>query len=151
MHLQAVYNTTSLAGLRFSFIIASSQRIAIAIGSGDYPHIRNICIDNFPHDVDRAPCNTDAKDRTPILQFSSVYRHAEILPHMHAMPMPSLHLPCFVEWAETRTVCSALSGDLEFGGDVDSTMTLFEVRGCDSFFRSIRKSCTDVHLPHPRT
>jgi hypothetical protein len=127
----------SLAGTWFSFIIASSQRIAIAIGSGDYPHIRQICIGYFPHAVDRAPCNTNAKDRTPILQFSSVYKHAEILPHMIAMPMVALHLPCFVEWAKTRTVCSALSGDLEFGGDVDSTTTSFEVRG-DVPFLSFR-------------
>lgn len=115
---------------------------AIAIGSGDYPHIRQACLNYFPHAVDyRAPCNTDAKERTPVLQFASVFRHTEILPYMMPMPMPSLHLPCFVEWTipssnndnnnkkEKRSVCSKLSTDLDFGKDnSDSSIMSFEVR-----------------------
>ena len=85
----------------------------------------------------RAPCNTDAKDRTPILQFASVFRHAEILPYMLPMPMPSLHLPCFVEWTtlasnnnnKKKSVCSKLSTEIDFGKDnSDRSMMSFKVR-----------------------
>lgn len=101
-------------------------------------------MNDFPHAVNyRAPCNTDAKERTPVLQFASVFRHTEILPLMMPMPMPSLHLPCFVEWTtpssnndnnnnnnkKKRSVCSKLSTDIDFGKDnSDTSIMSFEVR-----------------------
>jgi hypothetical protein len=110
----------------FTFLVLSLSRTAIAIGGGDYPKIRKTCLFNFPHAVDSAPCNIDAKDRAPVLQFSSVYRlNAEILPHMIAMPMPTLHLPCFVEWVANGRVCTILRMELYF--DM-SGLTSFEVR-----------------------
>jgi hypothetical protein len=86
-------------------LVISSSCTAIASGGADFPYIPQLCLLNFLHAVDSAPCNIDAKDHMPILQFSSIYCHVEILPHMLAMPMPALNLPCFMEWLVNRRVC----------------------------------------------
>jgi hypothetical protein len=108
----------------FSLLLLS--QIEIAIGSGDCPIICHKRLLNFPHAVNSALCNIDAKDRAPILQFSSVFHHTKILPHMLAMPMPLLHLPCFKVWATSKIVCKELKEDMVFGQE-GSGLTSFEV------------------------
>lgn len=96
--------------------------IVIGIGGGDYPHLNPACYHDYPHAI-LGQCNENS---SPILQFGTVYRHAEMLPNMIAMPNPS-HLQCFLEWGVKKTRC----GSFDLGRDSESK---FEVSGrgdCD--------------------
>lgn len=92
----------------------------IAIGGGDYPHLKGICYRNFPH----VSPDCTAKS-APILQFGSVYRHSEILPNMIAMPNP-VQLVCLLRWRSTR-----VSACPQFQQSGQDSELKFEVRfGC---------------------
>lgn len=90
---------------------AKSPELAIAIGSGDYPHVK---LSKLPHN-----------GTAPVLQFGSAFRDTNVFPNMMAMPMPGsrLHLHCFVEWVSRGTVCQKLraqpEGGLVFGDELD--------------------------------
>jgi len=71
---------------------ASSEEFAVAIGSGDYPHVK---LKNLPH----------ATGVAPVLMFGSVFREETVYPNMVAMPMPGTHLQCFVVWSQFQRVC----------------------------------------------
>ena len=67
-----------------------SPEFALAISSGDYPHVD---IHKIPH--------LDGK--APVLQFGSAFRELDkLFPNMVAMPMPSgpSFLRCFAEWVK---------------------------------------------------
>mmetsp|Transcript_22893 Transcript_22893/g.41071 ORF Transcript_22893/g.41071 Transcript_22893/m.41071 type:complete len:579 (-) Transcript_22893:199-1935(-) len=77
-----------------------SEEFAIAISSGDYPHISPHCT-NFPHVSDKC-----SGSHAPILAFGSVFQSAEIFPNMMAMPMPTgEHIHCFKNFAQSKSVC----------------------------------------------
>lgn len=86
--------------------------LAIAIGSGDYPHVK---LTMLPH--------TDGV--APVLEFGSAFRDSSLYPNMVAMPMPERHhLVCFEEWVASGTVCKKLkpaekggNGELVFGDE----------------------------------
>mmetsp|Transcript_993 Transcript_993/g.2090 ORF Transcript_993/g.2090 Transcript_993/m.2090 type:complete len:555 (-) Transcript_993:134-1798(-) len=102
---------------------AESPELAIAISSGDYPHLGQECINSFPH-VSDSCLQKDA----PILQFGSVFRHAEVFPNMIAMPMPLIHLLCFKRWTiNPNLLCEHLrpgpenQGQLMYGEELGLT------------------------------
>lgn len=100
---------------------AGSPELAIAIGSGDFPHFTPKCLDNYPHTS--PDC---AQKDAPILQFGSVFRHSEIVPNMIAMPMPMQNgMRCFKEWAVTGSVCSPFRG-IGSGSDGSGTLVFGE-------------------------
>jgi hypothetical protein len=70
-----------------TFLILLLLQTANAIGGANFPHISQSCLPNYLYTVDSAPCNVDAKNCAPDLQFSSFYFHTKILPQMVAMPM----------------------------------------------------------------
>jgi hypothetical protein len=83
----------------------------IGIGSGDYPHLNQACYYDFPHSIP-GQCDETA---TPILQFGTIFRHAEMVPNMIAMPNPG-HLKCFLKWGKKRQRCELF----DLGGERDS-------------------------------
>ena len=74
----------------------SSEEFAVAISSGDYPHVG---VGSIPHACDRFHSKC-----APILQFGSVFRNDELYPNLVAMPMPAVHLPCFAFWSDKGQV-----------------------------------------------
>jgi hypothetical protein len=94
----------------------TSLHTAIAIGFGDYPHLNSRCNLNFPHISPE--CSAMG---TPMLQFGSVYRHAEMLPNMIAMPSPG-HMMCLWKWSARQKSCDIFTS---FGADYG---VKFEVR-----------------------
>ena len=73
----------------------NSTEFALAVSSGDYPHVN---LGSIPHSHGVAP----------VLQFGSVFQDGKLYPNMIAMPMPGLHLGCFTEWANFGHVCKGL-------------------------------------------
>mmetsp|Transcript_18019 Transcript_18019/g.32746 ORF Transcript_18019/g.32746 Transcript_18019/m.32746 type:complete len:583 (+) Transcript_18019:50-1798(+) len=82
-----------------------SPELAFGITAGDYPHISDDCVSNFP-DVSEN-CQ---QQNAPILQFGSTFKHFIIAPNMIAMPMPEAHhLHCFKHWSgNAGEVCPTL-------------------------------------------
>ena len=84
--------------------------VAIAISSGDYPHISPYCT-NFPHASDKC-----SGSHAPIMGFGSVFQSTEIFPNMMAMPMPTgENLSCFKNFARSGDVCPVLQVGQVFG------------------------------------
>lgn len=68
-----------------------SKEFAIAISSGDFPHIVTRCRWSYPHISGGCPGSP-----APILTFGSVFRNTEMFPNMIAGPMPTMEsLHCF--------------------------------------------------------
>lgn len=87
-----------------------SEEFAIAISSGDYPHISPYCT-NFPHASDKC-----SGSHAPIMGFGSVFQSTEIFPNMMAMPMPTgENLSCFKNFARSGDVCPVLQVGQVFG------------------------------------
>lgn len=91
-----------------------SEEFAVAISSGDYPHVH---LNKIPH----------AGGKAPVLHFGSIFRDETLYPNLVAMPMPGLHIDCFTEWAHHKDVCMALrpltgapypDGELAFGEEL---------------------------------
>mmetsp|Transcript_5385 Transcript_5385/g.11744 ORF Transcript_5385/g.11744 Transcript_5385/m.11744 type:complete len:577 (+) Transcript_5385:304-2034(+) len=91
-----------------------SKEFAVAISSGDYPHVH---LNKIPH----------VGGKAPVLHFGSIFRDERLYPNMVAMPMPGLHIDCFTEWAHHKYVCMALrpltgtpspDGELAFGEEL---------------------------------
>lgn len=81
-----------------------SPELVIGIGGGDYPHLNPACYHDYPHAIP-GQCN---ENRSPILQFGTVYRHAEMLPNMIAMPNPP-HLDSFLTWGEKKEISGSFN------------------------------------------
>ncbi|KAL7540704.1 hypothetical protein ACHAXR_010313 [Thalassiosira sp. AJA248-18] len=79
---------------------SDSDELVIAVGSGDYPHVK---LDMLPYGSGVAP----------VLQFGSVFRDSGIYPNMIPMPMPGTHLWCFEQWARFGRICSAFHDELD--------------------------------------
>ncbi|KAL7534118.1 hypothetical protein ACHAXR_005643 [Thalassiosira sp. AJA248-18] len=80
--------------------------LALAIGSGDYPHIK----------LKKLPKHRGV---APVFEFGSGFLDTnEIFPNMITMPMPERHhLLCFEEWVKFGTVCTQLKAADEKGGN----------------------------------
>ncbi|KAL9178380.1 hypothetical protein ACHAXT_000027 [Thalassiosira profunda] len=80
-----------------------APELALAIGSGDYPHVHKSML---PH-----------AGTAPVLMFGSAFREQGMYSTMLAMPMPEpRHLNCFEEWAARGTVCDVLQAGKGPGG-----------------------------------
>lgn len=87
-----------------------SPEFAMAIGSGDYPHVK---LNRIPHTSGTAP----------VFEFGSAFRDTSLYPNMIPMSMPERHhLLCYEEWVQMGTVCKKLkaaerggNGELVFG------------------------------------
>lgn len=84
--------------------------LALAVGSGDYPHVR---LSKLPYTSGVAP----------VFEFGSAFRDTSMYPNMIPMPMPERrHLLCYEEWVNMGTVCKKLraaekggNGEMVFG------------------------------------
>jgi len=91
----------------------ASDEFAVAISSGDYPHVS---LSKMPH----------AGGVAPVLHFGSIFRDESLYPNLIAMPMPGMHVKCFAQWADKGTVCGGLrpmhgipaNGELAFGEEL---------------------------------
>ena len=93
----------------------SMPELALAIGSGDFPHVWRSSLPRLD-------------GVAPVLMFGSAFRHTAVYGNMIAMPMPvKSHLDCFSNWVQDdgRRVCKELrasrsdGGDLVFGKEYD--------------------------------
>mmetsp|Transcript_41538 Transcript_41538/g.87173 ORF Transcript_41538/g.87173 Transcript_41538/m.87173 type:complete len:623 (-) Transcript_41538:20-1888(-) len=99
-----VYMLRTLFPARFT---PQSDELVLAIGSGDYPHVRKHLI---PH--------LDGK--APVLMFGSSFRDTEgVYSNMIPMPMPEPHhLYCLERWMSYKKICKELRPmNGEFGGE----------------------------------
>lgn len=88
--------------------------LALAIGSGDYPHVK---LSHLPY----------SQGVAPVFEFGSAFRDPNMYPNMIPMAMPAHHhLPCYQEWVVSGTVCKKLkaaekggNGELVFGDEED--------------------------------
>jgi len=90
-----------------------APELAIAMGSGDYPHVLKT---HLPYTTGKAP----------VLEFGSSFREKKMFPNMITMPMPAReHLACFLTFAAQHgTICNELKaeksthhGKLTFGDE----------------------------------
>mmetsp|Transcript_26906 Transcript_26906/g.57694 ORF Transcript_26906/g.57694 Transcript_26906/m.57694 type:complete len:601 (-) Transcript_26906:68-1870(-) len=97
---------------------SSSPEFVLAMGSGDYPHVRS---SKLPY----------TEGVAPMLMFGSAFRDPDIFPNMMAMPMPhSHHLSCFVEWVQLGRVCKELRASSRSVGE-KGTMVFGEEYGLE--------------------
>jgi len=84
----------------------SSPELVLAIGSGDYPHVKRGLL---PY-----------KGTAPVLMFGSSFSDSNEYENMMAMPMPEQHhLFCFEEYMEKGRPCKEMTGDeLMFGDEL---------------------------------
>ena len=93
--LRQIIKDTTLIITSFAIHTPLFNFVAIAISSGDFPHISGHCTDSFPQVSPECP-GTHA----PILVFGSVFQSSEIFSNMMAMPMPNgENLHCFKDFA----------------------------------------------------
>lgn len=96
-----------------------SDELVIPISSGDYPAVKNQCLDHFRGKgkkqtwrdlmASKAKATCGDGNPAPILHFGSVFRQPHMFPNMIGMPMPSPeHLYCMEKWVIHRIVCKEL-------------------------------------------
>lgn len=90
----------------------ASNELVLGIGSGDYPHLSNRCLETFPDPNEKNGCG---RSEVPVLQFGSVFQSREIFPNAIAMPMPEPnHLGCFMHYAEEQEVCPGVCDSMVY-------------------------------------
>ena len=96
-----------------------SDELVIPISSGDYPAVKNQCLDHFRGKgkkqtwrdlmASKAKATCGDGNPAPILHFGSVFRQPHMFPNMIGMPMPSPeHLYCMEKWVIHQIVCKEL-------------------------------------------
>ena len=114
----------------------TSDEFVVPFSSGDYAQL----------DINKLPYAGVA----PVLHFGSVLRDDTIYPNMIAMPTPSMHLPCFSEWVDQKTVCDGISASfagqkLEWGNlKVSGVVNVFDSRVLLYLSSFILHSCSFV-------
>ena len=86
----------------------SMPELALAIGSGDFPHVWRWSLPRLD-------------GVAPVLMFGSAFRHTAVYGNMIAMPMPvKSHLDCFSNWVQNDggRVCKELRASRSDGGDL---------------------------------
>lgn len=82
----------------------------MGIGGGDYPHLNHDCYKDFPHAIP-GPCDVNT---SPIMQFGTIFRHAEMLPNMFSLPC-SIHLNYFLTWKQAKEIVGIFNMTQNYG------------------------------------